>query len=297
MDKKLLFVLNPHSGKAQIKNKLLEITDIFVKNGFEVTVHPTQDKNDACETVAARGADFGTVVVSGGDGTLNECIHGLMRIPAEKRPRLGYIPSGTTNDFASNLQIPKDMQKAAENIMCGNLFKCDIGRFNDKNFTYVAAFGAFTDVAYDTPQQTKNVLGQFAYFLEGIKKLHTLKSEYIKAEYGGETVEGEFIFGMAANTNYLAGFKTAKAIKAELNDGLFEVVLIRRPKNAFELQDILSRLLTRDISTDSFCVFRAEKIVFTSENAIKWTLDGEYGGESKHSEVSVEKEAVSFLLG
>lgn len=296
MSKKMLFVFNPHSGKAQIKNRLLDIIDIFVKDGWTVEVHPTQSKGDACDIVGRRGARFDTVVVSGGDGTLNECIHGLMQTAEEKRPRLGYIPAGTTNDFASNLKIPKDMIKAAKNITGGNIFKCDIGRFNDKNFSYVAAFGAFTDVAYDTPQQNKNVLGQLAYFLEGIKRLHTLKSEHITVEYDGVKTEGEFIFGMAANTNYLAGFKTDKAIRAELNDGLFEVVLIKRPQNAIEFQDILAHLLTQDLTTDAFCVFRAEKVRFSSEEGVSWTLDGEYGGDFKCAEVSVEREAISFVL-
>lgn len=295
MDKKLLLVLNPHSGKGKIKTRLLEIVDIFVKAGWTVTVHTTQNSKDALDTVRKNGSSYDRVVVSGGDGTLNEAIRGIMCIDSAKRPSLGYIPAGTVNDFASNLHISKNMTKAAKNIVEGEEFKCDIGDFNKMNFAYVAAFGAFTNVSYETPQQNKNMLGQVAYLLEGIKQLPTLKSYKMKIIYEDEVIDGDFILGMVANSNRIAGMKS-RALKAQLNDGLFEILLIKRPKTLFELNDIVSRLAIQDISSDLFYVFRTESIKFISEEEVQWTLDGEFGGAVKEAEISVEKEAVTLII-
>ena len=298
MSKKLFFVFNPHSGKAQIKNKLLEILDIFVKNSWTVTVHPTQNAQDAYETVRSCAADYDLLVVSGGDGTLNEAIRGVMSVKRERRPEIGYIPAGTTNDFASSLKIPKSMTRAAENIMTGHIFRCDVGNFNNgKYFTYVAAFGAFTDVSYETPQEKKNLLGQTAYFLEGIKKLHTLKSEHIRVCYGDTEFEDDFIFGMVSNTNYVGGFETAKAFKAQLNDGLFEVVLIKRPKSLLDVQELISNIVTQQITSDAFCIFKTDNVRFISDKSLQWTLDGEYGGSFDTVDIKTEKEAVTLVLG
>ncbi|MBR5614252.1 MAG: YegS/Rv2252/BmrU family lipid kinase [Clostridia bacterium] len=295
MSGKMLLVLNPRSGKGKIKNKLLEIIDIFVKHGWNVTVHTTQNSSDAFEIVHKKGTKFDRIVASGGDGTLNEVIRGLMSLDFEKRPALGYIPSGTVNDFASNLHISKNMKKAAENIMTGNEFRCDIGSFNHKNFIYVAAFGAFTNVSYETPQQNKNILGNAAYILEGMKQLSSIKSYKMRVEFGDNAIEGDFALGMVANSNYIAGMKT-KALKAQLNDGLFEVVLIKRPRTFFELNDIVSHLAMQDFSTDLFYVFRAEYVKFISQEDVQWTLDGEFGGAVSCAEISVEKEAVTLII-
>lgn len=297
MKNKMFFIFNPHSGKALIKNRLLDILNIFTKHGRTVTVHPTQNTEDAYNTVREIGAEYDLIAVSGGDGTLNETIRGVMEIEPSQRPKIGYIPAGTTNDFASNLKIPKNMVKAAENIMSGHTFKCDIGKFNDKNFIYVAAFGAFTEISYETPQETKNILGQTAYFLEGIKKLHTLKSTHIRVIYGDNEIEDDFIFGMVSNTNYIGGFKTAKAFKAQLNDGLFEVVLIRRPKSLIAVHELVSNLVTKDMKSDDFCIFKTDNIKFISDENIQWTLDGEFGGSCTEADVKTEKEAVTLALG
>ncbi len=295
MCKKLLFILNSHSGKGKIKNKLLDIVDIFVKEGWQVTVHPTQSEKDAYNIVKKNGEDFNMVVVSGGDGTLNEVIRGNMSLPAEKRLDIGYIPAGTVNDFASNMNISKNMIKAAENIVKGMPFKCDVGKFNHKNFLYIAAFGAFTNVSYETPQQNKNVLGQLAYFLEGIKQLHALPSYNIKVTFDEEVLEGEFILGMVSNSNHIAGFKTMKAFKAELNDGLFEVVLVKKPKTLFELRDLATRLVTQDLNTESIKIFRTGRVKFESDIPVSWTLDGEYGGSFTESDIRVKNEAVTII--
>lgn len=297
MSKKLFFVFNPLSGKAQIKNNLLKIINTFAKNGWTVTVHPTQCVNDAYNTIKAQAHLYDLLVIAGGDGTLNEGIQALMSLAPTKRPAVGYIPTGTTNDFASNLRIPKNMSKAAENIMSGHAFGCDIGAFNDKNFVYVAAFGAFTDVAYETPQQNKNLFGQTAYILEGIKKLPNLKSKHVKIKSPEIEIEDDFIFGMVSNTNSVGGFKAGKAFRAELNDGLFEVVLIRNPKNMIERQEVLTNLLTQELTSDAFCVFKTNNISITSDEPIQWTLDGEFGGNCENTNIRIENEAITFIIG
>ena len=297
MSKKLLFIVNPLSGKGTSKNSFLGIVDTFTQNDLEVTIRTTQSKNDAFEYVRDNAANYDLLVVSGGDGTLNKAIRGLMKIEKNKRPELGYIPAGTTNDFAANMKISKNMKRAALDIVKGYPFKCDIGLFNDNNFIYVAAFGAFTDVAYDTPQQNKNVLGHAAYVLEGAKRLSTLKPVSMKVICDDGEFEGEYIYGMVSNTNYLGGVKAEKVFKAQLNDGLFEVILVKNPKIMLETQDLLTRLMTQDFSSDAFVVLRTDKIKFVSPNPVQWTLDGEFGGAITEAEIINAKQAVTFALG
>lgn len=295
MDKKLLFVFNPHSGKAMIKNRLLDIIQSFVNEGYRVETYPTKGRADATRVINERGAEFDRVVVSGGDGTLNESISGLLNL--DKKPCIGYIPTGTTNDFASNLKIPKDMKKAANIAVEGNPFDCDVGKFNDRNFLYVAAFGAFTDVAYETPQVNKNILGQLAYFFEGIKKLYNIKSYKLKLKVNGEEISGDYIFGMASNSNYVAGMKAGSKLHAALNDGLFEILLVKNPANIIEFQALISDLMMQNITTECFTVLKTNKASFEFEDDVAWTLDGEYGGTVKTADISLEEKAVRFITG
>ena len=204
MKKKLLFVFNPCSGKAQIKNQLLDIVDTMVKADYEVTIYPTQCAGDAKEKVEAYAGNYDLVVCSGGDGTLDEVVTGMMQCKA-KVP-LGYIPAGSTNDFASSLGIPKDMEKAAEAAVTGKPFPCDVGLFNGDYFVYVAAFGLFTEVSYKTSQEWKNVLGHAAYILEGAKCLHDIPSFMMQVEYNNMRIQDEFIYGMITNSTSVGGF-------------------------------------------------------------------------------------------
>lgn len=297
MSKKLLFIFNPLSGKAQIKNKLLDIVQVFVRGGYSVEVYPTQKQAEAADIIYNRCSEFDKIVVSGGDGTLNECINGLLKINIEKRPVIGYIPTGTANDFASNLKISKNMVEAADTAINGNEFTCDIGNFGNRNFLYVAAFGAFTDVAYETPQQNKNYLGHFAYLLEGIKKLSSLKSYNLKVKSEEFCCEGEFIYGMASNTNYVAGLKAELKLDTSLNDGLFEVCLIKKPTNIIDVQMIVSDIMMQNFSEERFCLFKTRKAEFEFDDEVAWTLDGEYGGKCRQVDVSVNNKAVTFSSG
>lgn len=276
MDKKMLFVYNPKAGKAHIRNKLADILDVFARAGYEMTVAPTQKRGDAKRIVASRAPEYDLVVCSGGDGTLDETVTGMMQ--SFFRTPIGYIPAGSTNDFGGSLGLPKNMVKAAETIVQGKNFSCDIGSFNEDIFVYIAAFGIFTEVSYETGQDMKNVLGHMAYVLEGVKRLSSVRSFRLQVSWEGKTIQDEFIFGMITNSVSVGGFKNITGKNVKLDDGVFEVTLIKTPKNPIELNNIAISLLNRDIDTDSMYCFRTSELTVTSAEPVAWTLDGENGG-------------------
>ena len=283
--KRLLFIYNPHAGKELLKPKLSDIIDIFVKAGYEVVAYPTQSYRDAYRKVSEYDSDeYDLVVCSGGDGTIDEVVTGMMQ--RDKRDPIGYIPTGTTNDFANSLHIPKGLLRAADNAVNGTLFPCDVGKFNDDIFVYIAAFGLFTDVSYQTKQEMKNVLGHLAYVLEGTKRLFNVPSYRIKVTHDGETLEDEFIFGMVTNSRSVGGFRNMIGKQVVFDEGLFEVTLIKTPKNPLALQEIVASLLTEQVDTKHMYSFKTGRITFESLEEIPWTLDGEFGGA--HDEVTVE---------
>jgi len=274
---RMLFIVNPKAGKAQIKTHFLDIVDIFVKAGWEVEVHTTQEPLDAVRTARMKGGDVDMVVCSGGDGTLSETISGMVQL--ERPPVLGYIPAGSTNDFASSLHIPANMAKAAENVVSGVPYPVDIGHFcGERNFVYVAAFGVFTEVSYMTPQETKNFLGHQAYMLEGMKSLANIKSYTMALESEEMNLEGDFVFGMVTNTISVGGFKGLVENDVALNDGLFEVLMIRTPKTALELKDILSSMVLKGEQSEYVYRFKTSRLRITSKELVNWVLDGEFGG-------------------
>ena len=292
--KKLLFVVNGHSGKGQIKNKLLDIIDIMIKEGYHVQVHTTQEREDATKVVREQAKYYDLVVCSGGDGTLDEAVTGMMQ--SEVRTPLGYIPAGSTNDFANSLEIPKDMIQAAKTAVLGVPFSCDVGEFNGDYFIYVAAFGIFTDVSYATSQELKNQLGHVAYILEGAKRLHTIKSYHMRVEYDGNEIEGDFLLGMITNSTSVGGFKNMTGKDVKLDDGMFEVTLIHKPKNIIELNTIIASLTNLKDETDLIDSFRADSVKFYSEEEIPWTLDGEFGGDHKEVQIKDHCKAVDIMI-
>ena len=281
--KKVLFVFNPYSGKALIKNYLLDIVDTMVKADYEVTIYPTQKRGDATRMVEEATEDYNLIVCSGGDGTLDEAVTGMMR--REHKLPLGYIPAGSTNDFATSLGIPREMSKAAETAVRGKPFACDIGAFNQDYFVYVAAFGLFTEVSYKTSQEWKNVLGHAAYILEGARCLHDIPSFLMQVEYNNTRVQDEFIYGMISNSTSVGGFKGMTGKDVLLDDGVFEVTLIKKPRNPIELNEIIASLINLVDDTDMVYSFKTDEVKFTAKNNVAWTLDGEFGGE--HTEVVV----------
>ncbi len=296
--RRILFIINPKSGKANIKNSLLGIVDVFTKNQYLTTLYITQRAKEATEIVEQIGMEYDMIVCAGGDGTLDEVVSGVMHI--DRMIPIGYIPSGSTNDFAKSMGISSDNLEAARTIMDGKEFQCDVGFFNDSYFTYVAAFGAFTEVSYSTPQQTKNVLGHLAYLLEGAKSLASIKSYPIKItcfDAGTEQeieIEDDILLGMVTNSLSVGGMKRFKEGEVLFDDGLFEVLLIKHPKNMIELNAILGSLLLNDYNTEYMYFFKTQEMLVKSEEEICWTLDGEFGGSVK--EVKIRNIKTGFSI-
>lgn len=282
--KKALFIYNPNAGKGLLKPKLSDIIDIIVKAGYEVVVYPTQKYKDAYYKVKTFTEEYDRVICSGGDGTLDEVVTGMMK--REKKIPVGYIPTGTTNDFASSLHIPKNLLQAASTAAEGREFPCDIGRFNGDVFVYIAAFGLFTDVSYETKQEMKNVLGHLAYVLEGAKRLFNIPSYKVKVTHDDEVIEDEFVYGMVTNSRSVGGFRNLVGKQVGFDDGVFEVTLIKTPKNPIELQEIIAALMIQQMDSKYMYTFKSGRIMFESIEEIPWTLDGEFGGE--HDEVVIE---------
>ena len=297
--KKLLFVYNPRAGKEMLKPRLSDVLDIFVKAGYEVTVHPTQAYRDAYYQIKEyEGGKYDLIACSGGDGTIDEVATGMMkrREMGKDVVPVGYIPAGTTNDFAKSLHIPRKPLAAADNAVKGVPFPCDIGKFNDSVFVYIAAFGIFTDVSYETDQAVKNVLGHMAYILEGAKRIFNIPSYKIKVEHDGEVIEDEFIFGMVTNSRSVGGFSNMVGKNIVFDDGLFEVTLIKTPKNPIALQEIIAALLIEQVDTKHMYTFKTKKITFDSVEEIPWTLDGEFGGEQDYVEIENVQKAMEIMV-
>ena len=277
--------------------------DILVKDGYEVTVYPTQEQGDASRAMRERKKSYELIVCSGGDGTLDEIVTGMMQ--SGFKTTIGYIPAGSTNDFANSLRIPSTMKKAAETVVNGTVFSCDVGRFNDDVFVYIAAFGLFTEGSYGTRQEMKNMLGHMAYLLEGVKHLQNIKSYHLKVtsvSENGETtvIEDNFVYGMVTNSYSVGGFKSIAGNvfkgKIALDDGLFEVTLSRTPKNPMELNSILAALAIQNIDTQYMYSFKSGRLVIESEEEIAWTLDGEFGGTHTQVTLTNEKRAMDIMV-
>lgn len=279
MGKRVLFLFNPRSGKGRIKENLAEIIDIMVKAGYEVTVYTTQCSGDAVIKAREEAGNYDRIICSGGDGTLDEVVTGVMS-SGYKVP-IGYIPAGSTNDFGNSLGIDNNMVHAASIASSGVSFPCDVGRFNDDYFVYVAAFGIFTEVSYQTSQDLKNMLGHAAYILEGAKQIWDIPSYRMQVEYDGNVLYDEFIYGMVTNSMSVGGFKGIIPGDIALDDGRFEVTLIKTPKNPMELNDILRFLTGLSKDTNQVYSFQTNFLKLTSSEEVAWTLDGEYGGDHR----------------
>ena len=294
MAKKMLFVFNPKAGKGKIKTHLLDIVDIFSSHDYEIIIRSTQAPRDAYEKAKEYANSVDMIVCSGGDGTLDEVVTGIME--AESSVPIGYIPAGSTNDFANSLFMPKNMTKVAEMIMEEELYHCDIGRFNQKTFAYVAAFGLFTDVSYETDQDLKNVLGHVAYVLEGVKRLFDIKSYHMKVTSDEVQAEDDFIVGMITNSRSVGGFKNLTGKNVDMNDGLFEVTLIAHPKNPLQLQEIITALVMAEDNTDLIYSFKTKKLTIETDEKVPWTLDGEFGGNHSYVEIENRHKALNLYL-
>lgn len=293
--KKLFLVMNPCSGKKRANKVLAEIIDVFNRADYEVTAYMTAARGDATRAAAERAADFDRIVCIGGDGTLNEVIAGLHEV-GQQTP-IGYIPAGSTNDFASSLGLPKDLLDAARLAATGEPRKLDIGSFNGRCFSYVASFGAFTRTSYATPQGMKNALGHVAYLLAGAKELTSIRSTHMRFVLAnGTSFEDDYIFGAISNSTSVAGLLTLSPDLVDLNDGLFELLLIRKPHSLLELSDCVLALTTQEYHTPMLTMVSTGRVEIDCPSELDWTLDGEYAAGQAHCVVENLHDAIRVIV-
>ena len=240
------------------------------------------------------GNDYEKVVISGGDGTLNEAVCGM--IDGKVKAPLGYIPAGTTNDFAHSLKIPRKILEAAEIAVNGKEFPCDIGMINGEYFIYVAAFGTLSDISYVTSQKTKKVLGHGAYIVEGFKQWHGLDRIHTRVETDDMKIDDEFCYGMVGNSRYTAGVKLNYASEVSMNDGMFEVILIKTPNNPKQFSDVMLEFLNAKKTKKNVLKFKTSKVKFSFDYPITWTRDGECGDSVKNVEIEVVKQPIRIMV-
>ena len=275
MKKNILLIVNPKSGKMKSKNVFFDIVEGLESDGSLITTYITKSKGDATDIVCKIGKIYDSIVCCGGDGTLNEVVTGMLE--SETNIPLGYIPAGTTNDFATTMNIPKDINQAIDKIVTGTPKAIDIGMMgDDRYFTYIASFGAFTEASYNAPQQVKNVIGNLAYILEGIKDIANIRSYNMTVKYDDKEITDEFIFGAVSNSTSIGGLVKLNDEYVDLSDGVFEVMLIKNPKTIIDLHKIISSLLYSKFDNDLISFFPAKEIEFIMEKPESWTIDGEF---------------------
>lgn len=294
MSQSIPLIANFTSGRGRCATQIHEVIRAFAARGYGTDVHVTAHRGHATE-LAMEYAPAGVVTCAGGDGTLNEVITGLMRLSKEERPLLGYIPCGSTNDFAATLGLPGDMAKAAQRIMEMNPITLDVGRYQDRFFSYVASFGAFTEASYSTPQDMKNALGHFAYVIEGVRSLQTLRPYAMRLEADGQVYEGDYLFGAVSNSTSIAGMVRLDEELVKLNDGLLELLLIRYPQSLDELGRIAISLNMQNYDYPAITLVQAQKIVVSNPDRTPFTLDGEYGSDEERIEIENVPQAIRLL--
>ena len=293
--KKLMLLVNPSAGKSAMGPRMIEIVDIFIKGGYDVETVVSQSVEHFKESVISRGAEFDTVVCCGGDGTLNMTCGALLELEESVRPKLGYIPCGTTNDCARTRGISSDPVKAAKQIVNGAEHKIDVGFFGDKTYIYVAAFGVFSDVSYATSRSLKKAIGHAAYVLGGIKAVAHIKSYHVKFTINGDTIEDDFIYGMVSNTMRVGGFKLPLFKEFELDDGLIDITLVRKPKGIKRRSRLVNALIKQKSDGVELMQFRADSFSYECDKEIPWTLDGEFGGAYNERKVRIVGGLVTML--
>jgi len=282
--KKLLLFVNPAAGREEMQHQLMSVISRFTAAGFDVTCHPTQKPRDIPEYLAIYGENYDLIVTCGGDGTLNETVTGILGL--RRRPLLGYIPTGTVNDFATSVQIPKTIPEAVSTIIEGVPFPVDMGGFNDRYFTYVAAFGAFTGVSYTTPHANKQALGRTAYLLEAVRSLTDIQPIHVTVTADDRVIEDDVLLGMVTNATSVGGFKALDDGFVKMDDGLNELLLVRAPRDLVDFNNLLGALILRDYSPEHFHILQVEHVTLDFDVPVPWTLDGEFGGETAHAEIT-----------
>ena len=291
--KKLLFIVNPRAGKTKSTAPLFDAVAAFSRAGYLVRVFVTEAGGQARDIAAKWGGQYDLVVCAGGDGTLNETISGLMQL--EQRPPLGYLPNGSTNDFAASLHLHTTVEAAARAVAGGVPYSLDIGRHNDRYFAYVASFGAFTRSSYSASQAAKNALGHFAYILEGLGDLDSLRPYRCAIDADGEHFEGDFIFGAVCNSTSLGGLVKLDPKHVSMDDGTFELLLLRMPKTALDLQNLITAMTRMQYDYPGVIFRHVKNVVLTTDENISWSLDGEYAASAPRVEIQCLPGAIELV--
>ena len=291
--KKLLFIVNPRAGKTKSTAPLFDAVAAFSRAGYLVRVFVTEAGGQARDIAAKWGGQYDLVVCAGGDGTLNETISGLMQL--EQRPPLGYLPNGSTNDFAASLHLHTTVATAARAVAGGVPYSLDIGRHNDRYFAYVASFGAFTRSSYSASQAAKNALGHFAYILEGLGDLDSLRPYRCAIDADGEHFEGDFIFGAVCNSTSLGGLVKLDPKHVSMDDGTLELLLLRMPKTALDLQNLITAMTRMQYDYPGVIFRHVKNVVLTTGENISWSLDGEYAASAPRVEIQCLPGAIELV--
>ena len=279
MNKKLMLIINPAAGRGGYKLNLPDALHLLDRGGCRTTLFFTAGRGDATEFAAAHGEEYDVVACVGGDGTLSEVLSGLMRL--EHPPKVGYIPMGTANDVATTLDLPKnDTVGAARRILEGTPHPFDVGGFGDEGyFAYIAAFGAFTEVSYATPQDQKKVLGHLAYVLQGMQTLGRIESIHTRVDYDGGSFEGDLLYGSLSNSTSVAGIVRLPEEMVSLGDGVSELVLVKDPGSVAAFAELVNSVLSERFDSDKLLILHTKKARFRFDKPVAWTRDGEAGGE------------------
>ena len=294
MKEKLLMIINPAAGKSGYTDGLAQALRALGAAGYAPTLYFTDKRGDASDFAEAHGADYEKLIVLGGDGTLSETVAGLMRI--EKRPVIGYIPLGTANDVARTLGLPKnDIRQSVRRFIDGEAVPFDVGCANGNNFNYVAAFGAFTEVSYATPQDLKQSWGELAYLAGAAKSLSSLCVRHVRIEFDDGVREGDYLYGSVSNSYSVAGIVDLPRDTVSLNDGLHELILLKKPENAAKFAVLAAKVLSKDLSSEYIEILRTKNARFEFDSPVSWTFDGENGGEHTVLETECRCRAVSII--
>ncbi len=295
---KMLFIVNHKAGKRGIKGSLNKILELFNKAGYDVEYHPTKSANDAADYVEKTKGAYDIIVCAGGDGTLDNTVSGLMKLREKgiKLPPLGYIPCGSTNDYARSLKISAKPIEAARDIVRGRACPVDVGTLGNTDFIYITAFGLFTDISYSTSQKLKNFLGHTAYIITAVKCLFRIQTYRLKIEMDDKTVTGDFWYGQVTNSRSVGGFRAIGVKEMSFCDGKYECLFIRKPKNPFQLVAILFSIATNKMNPKYICSEKASKVRVLAKGPVPWTVDGEYGGTLKNVIIRNHKQAIDLVL-
>ena len=291
--KKMLFVMNPYAGTRKANRYLADILAIFNRAGYTVITHMTAGPGDAAQVVRQLAPEMDMVVCCGGDGTFNEAINGILHSGADVP--IGYIPAGSTNDFAASLRLPTNVLQAARDIVEGEPQRYDVGRFGDRYFAYVASFGTFTRSSYATPQSVKNALGHTAYVLEGIQELSQLRKTHVRLQLDDGIVEDDFIFGAVSNSTSIGGVLTLDPKQVDMRDGKFELLLVRAPRDLLEISECIRALQTQkyNCAMITFCSTTHVRVLDGAE--IVWTLDGERQDGLETVDITNQHQAIRLI--